>query len=58
MLIIEKDILILGQRITDGSDETTMTAETKCSHILLNNKRKFSQAYTKMKAAVIYLPME
>ena len=37
MLIIEKAILILVQGITDGSDETAMTAETECSINLLNN---------------------
>ena len=29
---------IIGQGITDGLDETTMTAEMECSINLLNNK--------------------
>ena len=49
MLIIEKAILILVQGITDGSDETAMTAETECSINLLNNKKKLLKPILKWK---------
>ena len=55
MLIIKKKkvILVLGEILTDGLDDTTTTAEPKCYVILLNQERKIARACITMESKKI-----
>ena len=52
MLIIEKKkvILVLREILTDGLDDTTITAEPKCHVILLNQERKIARTCITMES--------
>ena len=49
----KKVILVLGEIITDGLDDTTTTAEPKCYVILLNQERKIARACITMESKKI-----
>ena len=55
MLIIQKDILILGEGPTQGSDDTTLRAEAKYSIDVTQSEPRCP--YIIMEAAVSYLLM-
>ena len=53
MLIIQKDILILGEGLTQGFDDTALWAEAKYSIDTTQSELRFP--YIVMEAAVSYL---
>ena len=52
MLIIKKDILVLGEVLTQGLHETPITAEGKYSINFTRPRKKFVSVYIIMKATV------
>ena len=57
MLLIKKDILVLGKGSTQELNDTTIKVESKYSINLQDRKENFVEAWIIMEATVIHLLM-